>query len=316
MTKTSQPVASSAAARPRSKTTRFSMKPLKPEIPQAAALLMVTALATLPGVKMRTLTREVGALPLPLEAAALCERARGGASLEAAAEAAALRAEVDAAMPNPLRDFARRADDLHDAAARRFDEKLRAEAAACGAAARLGDVRASRWHAAGSARLRRELDAAQLSLLRAYVASLRRDAARAFDAELADAFATKRNYRRAAARRRRRATAAFERRARAALPAATAALPASLALPAAEARKLAAELSAAAELHEAEAEALPPLPGDDQPPPWWKQILQQLIVAAIQMGLHVAGQQYKVWKAARAAALNATATEAEFEAGP
>ena len=77
-----------------------------------------------------------------------------------------------------------------------------------------------------------------------------------------------------------------------------------------------AELSAAAELHEAEAEALPPLPGDDQPPPWWKQILQQLIVAAIQMGLHVAGQQYKVWKAARAAALNATATEAEFEAGP
>ena len=66
-----------APALPR-KTTRFSMKPLKPEIPQAAALLMVTALATLPGVKMRTLTREVGALPLPLEAAALCERARGG----------------------------------------------------------------------------------------------------------------------------------------------------------------------------------------------------------------------------------------------
>ena len=72
----------------------------------------------------------------------------------------------------------------------------------------------------------------------------------------------------------------------------------------------------AAELHEAEAEALPPLPGDDQPPPWWKQILQQLIVAAIQMGLHVAGQQYKVWKAARALAANQTATEAEFEAGP
>ena len=276
------------------------MKPLKPEIPQAAALLMVTALATLPGVKMRTLTREVGALPLPLEAAALCERARVGASLEAAAEAAALRAEVDAAMPNPLRDFARRADDLHDAAARRFDEKLRAEAAACGAAARLGDVRASRWHAAGSARLRRELDAAQLSLLRAYVASLRRDAARAFDAELADAFATKRNYRRAAARRRGprdgrlrapRARRAARRHRRAARLARAArgggAETGGRALGGGGVARGGGRGAAAAARRRPAAAVV-------------KQILQQLIVAAIQMGLHVAGQQYKVWKAARA----------------
>ena len=310
MTKTSQPVASSAAARPRSKTTRFSMKPLKPEIPQAAALLMVTALATLPGVKMRTLTREVGALPLPLEAAALCERARVGASLEAAAEAAALRAEVDAAMPNPLRDL--RAARTVATRRRGVDEKLRAEAAACGGGAARRRARVARragGRSCGASSTPRSSRSSARTSPRSAATRL---------APSTPSSPTPCHQAQLPPRRRAAAllTAAFERRARAALPAATAALPASLALPAAEARKLAAELSAAAELHEAEAEALPPLPGDDQPPPWWKQILQQLIVAAIQMGLHVAGQQYKVWKAARAAALYSTATEAEGEAGP
>ena len=260
--------------------------------------------------------REVGALPLPLGGGAVRARARQR-PLEAAAEAAALRAEVDAAMPNPLRDFARRADDLLDAAARRFDEMLRAPTAACGAAARLGDVRASRWHAAGSARLRRELDAAQLSLLRAHVPSPRCAATPLAPSTPSSPTpsppsATTAAPPRGAPPRDVRLRAPRARRE----PAATAALPASLALPAAEARLLAAELSAAAELHEAEAEALPPLPGDDQPPPWWKQILQQLIVAAIQMRLHVAAASNTRCGRRRARRGERSGDGGEFEAAP
>jgi hypothetical protein len=218
------------------------------------------------------LPRPGGPLPLPQtarewEGLGRCLEAGEEARAEAARRAAQLREEQAEAALNPSRQFGAQLDELAGACLEAFDE---ATAAYEGTPA----------HSAARLQLRRDVAATCLTLARAQLAMLRTAAFDSFCGELVDKMHASRRYAPAARRLSRSTARAFTRAARSALPSWLDTRAGGKRAADRAVATLEAQLEGEVEARRGEGKQLEeqcPMPSDDRPTPWYRQIYVQLV---------------------------------------
>lgn len=246
--------------------------PVRLAAPVLRALLPQPRIAWRRAVPPPALPRPGGPLPVPQttaewEGLGRCLQAGQAARAEASRRAARLRDEQAEAALNPSQQFGAQLDALAEACLDGFDV---ATAAYEGTPA----------HAAARLQLRRDVAATCLSLARSQLVLLRTAAFDSFCGELVERMHASRRYA-PAARRLSRATArAFQRAARSALPSGADTRAGGLRAIGRAAAALQTQLASEIAARRAEGEQLDvecPMPGDDQPAPWYRQIYVQLV---------------------------------------
>ena len=214
----------------------------------------------------------VGPLPLPQtasewDALMVCEQAREAAQAAAENQNTKLRQQQEDSALNPSRQFGAQLDELASTCLAQFDDI----AAGCEGLAAYSATRLE---------LRRELAAITLRLARAHLALLRRASFDSFCGDLVERMHASRRYAPAARRLRQKYVRAFRKAALLALPTSVDTRAIARRLSHRAVASLEAQLADEVELRRAEGEELEeqcPMPGDDQPAPWYRQVYVQLV---------------------------------------
>jgi len=226
------------------------------------------AAAPLADRQEEALQRPLPATPAEWEGLLRCEAGAEAARAEAEATCAALRERQSDESLNPSRHFGRELDGMFAACLARFED------AAAPAGARTDAL-------AGTERsLRRLLAAASLRLAKSHLAALRAAAFDEFCGDLVERMHAARRYMPAARRLRKAHARRFRAAVRSALPSCGEARRAAERLAARAQAAFDAQMAAEVQLRSeegAELEAHCPLPADDKPAPWYRQVYVQLV---------------------------------------
>jgi len=262
---------------------RYLLAPRPPfgsaAVPFRCVLPLLRALQRKParGGGASLLPRQLEALALPATSAEWatlrrCQQGCADASVAAAGRVARLRASQKEASLNPSTRSGAELDLLVSQSLAQFDAAVRG-------------CENTPAHAAFRLSLQRTLAAHCLRLTRSQLGFAQRAAFDSFCGDLVEKMHTARKYAPAARRLRRKQIKAFQRDARTALVSSGATRAAAEALLARTLVTLEAQLGAEVALRRGEGEELDaecPMPGDELPKPWYKQIYLQLLAAGFQ----------------------------------